>query len=116
VDTLRDDEASADASDDQGDDPAEGGLAEHELVDALGALEERDAGGGADLAVGGREREAEVGADDDDDGGAKLDGEAARGGDDGELDADGLDRKRERKSQERERATIAIPVRACESV
>jgi len=53
VHALRDDEAGADAGDDQGEDPAEGGLTEHELVDALGALEERDAGGGANLAEGG---------------------------------------------------------------
>mmetsp|Transcript_18708 Transcript_18708/g.60100 ORF Transcript_18708/g.60100 Transcript_18708/m.60100 type:complete len:632 (+) Transcript_18708:589-2484(+) len=91
ADALAGEDAGEDAGDDEGDDPAEGGLAEDPLVDAAAALEERDAGGGADLAVGGRERDAEVRPDDDDDGGAELDGEPARRRDDGELDADRLD-------------------------
>mmetsp|Transcript_25700 Transcript_25700/g.81178 ORF Transcript_25700/g.81178 Transcript_25700/m.81178 type:complete len:351 (+) Transcript_25700:445-1497(+) len=91
VDALRDNETGTNPGNDQRDDPAEGSLAEHELVDALGALEQRDAGGGADLAMGGRERQANVGADDDDNGGAEFDGETTRWGDDSKLDANGLD-------------------------
>eukprot|EP00965_Chrysotila_dentata_P127913 4230120-Pleurochrysis_carterae.AAC.3 len=52
VDTLRHDQAGAEADDDKGDHPAHGSLQEHVLVDTLGTLEQRDAGGGADLAVG----------------------------------------------------------------
>mmetsp|Transcript_25699 Transcript_25699/g.81174 ORF Transcript_25699/g.81174 Transcript_25699/m.81174 type:complete len:221 (+) Transcript_25699:500-1162(+) len=41
--------------------------------------------------MGGRERQANVGADDDDNGGAEFDGETTRWGDDSKLDANGLD-------------------------
>eukprot|EP00965_Chrysotila_dentata_P111387 3682534-Pleurochrysis_carterae.AAC.2 len=89
VDTLRDEEAGGEANYDEGNDPSDGGLEEHPLVDTLGALEQRDAGGGTDLAVGGRERQAEVRADDDDNGCAQLDGETTRRRDHGQLDTNG---------------------------
>eukprot|EP00966_Prymnesium_polylepis_P091531 2118780-Prymnesium_polylepis.1 len=61
------------------------------LVDALLALEERDARGRAHLAVRRRERQAEERAEDDDSRRAELDADAARRRDDRQLDADRLD-------------------------
>mmetsp|Transcript_30468 Transcript_30468/g.83452 ORF Transcript_30468/g.83452 Transcript_30468/m.83452 type:complete len:385 (+) Transcript_30468:431-1585(+) len=90
MDTLRYNESSADAGNDEGDDPAEGGLAEDELVHTLRALEQGDAGRGANLAVGGGERKPNVRSNDDHNRRTKLDGEAAGGSDDGQLDSNGL--------------------------
>mmetsp|Transcript_12914 Transcript_12914/g.22066 ORF Transcript_12914/g.22066 Transcript_12914/m.22066 type:complete len:499 (+) Transcript_12914:158-1654(+) len=91
LDAERDDKPAGEADDNKGDDPADDGLTEDPLVHALAALEKRDAGRGADLAVRRGEGQAQEGANDDDDGGAELDGVATRRRDDGELHADGAD-------------------------
>ena len=49
VDTLGDEQPCGDADDDQGDDPSQDRLEENPSVDALASLEQRNAGGGADL-------------------------------------------------------------------
>eukprot|EP00965_Chrysotila_dentata_P030978 1031727-Pleurochrysis_carterae.AAC.1 len=89
VDALRHEQAGAEADDDEGNHPAHGGLQEHFLVDTLATLEQRDAGGCADLAVGRGEREAKVRAQDDDGCCAQFDREATRRRDDSKLHAYG---------------------------
>jgi hypothetical protein len=91
VDTLCREEPGAHTSHNERQDPAENGDEERALVDAASSLENAHTSGGTDLAVSGGERDAEVRAEDDDDGGAKLDREPARRRDLDKLDTDGTD-------------------------
>ena len=88
VDALRGEQAGHGSGNNECDDPPNAALAKDLPVDTLLSLEEGDTGGGSNLAVSSRERQAQVRADDDDNGGTELDGEATRRGDHGELDAD----------------------------
>mmetsp|Transcript_3392 Transcript_3392/g.9760 ORF Transcript_3392/g.9760 Transcript_3392/m.9760 type:complete len:535 (-) Transcript_3392:70-1674(-) len=79
------------AVDDHGEDPSRNDLGDDGPVGGRGAaLHGSDAEGGAHLAVGGGEGDAEAGAEEHDEHGAELDGEAAGRGDLGNLDTDGV--------------------------
>jgi hypothetical protein len=91
VDTLCREEPGTHTSHNESQNPAENGDKERALVDAASSLENAHTSGGTDLAVSGGERDAEVRAKDDDDGGTELDREPARRCDLDKLDTDGAD-------------------------
>lgn len=91
VEALRRERCGSERGDDERHEPAHDDLRKQGPVDASPPLKERDSGGGANLTVRGGQRDAQVSAHDDHDGGAELDAQAARLRDLGQPHADLLD-------------------------